>query len=206
MRDNTIYFRNDPSVLFYEACNGEPTAQHMTDMLNVRLQWDPSGGRLAGARTNDTDTTQGIREYSGTMDGAEDQLTTPLFDCEYARAEGPRRIWDEVTPMYNPRWNGVNNSLTPYDGTNTTSKYLIGGYFNIASLYHQNFGFYGANGVMVPPNPSVETAYGQSDFIGEYLTPIPQPGGSDVGAYFRLNSSEDMVLENLGKYYARLLR
>ena len=85
MRDNTIYFRNDPSVLFYEACNGEPSAKHMTDMLNIRKQWDPSGGRLAGARTNDSDTTLGIREYSGTMDGAEDQLTTPLFDCEYAR-------------------------------------------------------------------------------------------------------------------------
>jgi beta-galactosidase len=45
MRDITIYFRNDPSVLFYEACNGEPTAQHMTDMLNVRKTWDPNGGR-----------------------------------------------------------------------------------------------------------------------------------------------------------------
>src|SRR5271156_5868328 len=109
MRDNTIYFRNDPSVEFYEACNGEPSAQHMTDMLNIRLQWDPSGGRLAGARTNDSDTTVGIREYSGTMDENGDQATTPLFDCEYGRTEGPRRVWDEYSPLYNPDWNGTNN-------------------------------------------------------------------------------------------------
>ena len=206
MRDNTIYFRNDPSVLFYEACNGEPTAQHMTDMLNVRLQWDPAGGRLAGARTNDTDTTQGIREYSGTMDGAEDQLTTPLFDCEYGRAEQPRRVWDEVTPTSNPYWNGSNSSNTPYngDGVNSpNSKYVTGGYFNISSAYHQGFGFYGVSETVAP---TAESGYGMSDFIGEYLTPIPQSDGSFVGAYFRLNSSEEMVLENLGKYFGRLNR
>ncbi len=36
MRDVTIYFRNNPSVLFYEGCNQILTAQHMTDMLNIR--------------------------------------------------------------------------------------------------------------------------------------------------------------------------
>ena len=205
MRDNTIYFRNDPSVLFYEACNGEPSAQHMTDMLNIRKTWDPNGGRLAGGRTNDNNVTLGIREYSGSMDGAEDQLETPLFDAEYARAEGPRRVWDEVTPMYNPRWNGVNSNLTPFFGTNTTNKYLTGGYFNIASDYHQAYGFYGASEMVPPTGTSTGGAYGTGDFIGEYLTPIPQTTGS-TGAYFRLNSSEDMVLENTAKQYGRYER
>jgi hypothetical protein len=69
----------------------------MQQMLAIRTTWDPSGGRLAGARTNDSDATVGIREYSGTMDdGAESQLFTPLFDCEYGRAEQPRRTWDEA--------------------------------------------------------------------------------------------------------------
>ncbi len=202
MRDNTIYFRNDPSVEFFEACNGEPTAQHMTDMLRIRQTWDPAGGRLAGARTNDGNTTQGIREYSGTMDGTEDQLSTPLFDHEYARAEGPRRIWDESTPMYNPRWDGVNNSLTPFYGTNTTSKYLLGGLLQhrfrhvpeLRLLRDQRNG---------PVQSLGRNGFWPGIFVGEYLTPIPN-GSSFVGAYYRLNSSEEMLLENLGKYYSRL--
>jgi hypothetical protein len=205
MRDNTIYFRNDPSVEFYEACNGQPSAQHMTDMLNIRKTWDPSGGRLAGARTNDTDVTQGIREYSGTMDLPGYQKFTPLFDCEYARAEGPRRVWDEVTPTYNPYWNGTNSSNTPVNGdgvSNPNSKYVTGGYFNVSSAYHQAFGFYGVN-EMIPYTTG--TGYGQSDFIGEYLTPIPN-GTSFTGAYFRLNNSEDMLLENLAKHWALYAR
>ena len=119
-------------------------------------------------------------------------------------AEGPRRIWDEYTPMLNPRWNGVNKSLTPFKGTNTTSKYLFGGYFDIASDYHQAFGFYGADGTRVAPTSGSQ--YGQSDFIGEYTTPIPEGGGDFTNAYFRLNSSEDMVLENTAKYFGRFAR
>jgi hypothetical protein len=206
MRDNTIYFRNDPSVEFYEACNGEPSAQHMTDMLNVRLQWDPSGGRLAGARTNDSDTTQGIREYSGTMDSNGDQATTPLFDCEYGRTEGPRRVWDENSPIFNPDWNGSNTSITPVNGvdaSNPNAKYITGGYFNVGSTSFLGWGFYGLN-EMVAFNSTVTSAYGQGNFIGEYLTPIPESGGTFVGAYYRTNSSEESLLENTAKYYGRL--
>ncbi len=199
MRDNTIYFRNDPSVLFYEACNGEPSAVHMQQMLAIRQQWDPSGGRLAGARTNDTSTTQGIREYSGSMDGAERNKLTPLFDCEYGRTEGPRRIWDEATPEYNPKWDGGNKSNTPFNGTNTTSKYLLGGYYNVASLYHQALGFYGINEMVAP----AAGGYPSGDFIGEYLTPIPNGNGGFTNNYFRTNSSEESVLENLAKHWAR---
>jgi len=203
MRDNTIYFRNNPSVLFYEACNGDPSADHMTGMLNIRKQYDPSGGRLAGARTH-TAATNGIREYSGTMDSNAGQDTLyPCFDHEYGRAEGPRRIWDEYTPMYNPYWDGSNSSLTPVNGlgtVNTSAKYLLGGYFNVSSLYHQAYGFFGASEQVAPTNGG---AYGSGDFIGEYLTPIPQSTGKFTNAYFRVNSSEDMVLENLAKQYGR---
>ena len=174
MRDVTIYFRNNPSVMFYEGCNQILTAQHMTDMKNIRLAWDPNGGRFAGLRSNDGNVTQGIREYSCTMDGAEHQLYTPLWDAEYARAEGPRRVWDNYTPMLNPR------------ATNLATKYITGGYFYIASDYHQAFGLNS----------------GVSDFIGDYLHPIPAANGYS-SAYFRVQNSEDMVLENLAKYYAR---
>ena len=62
MRDVTIYYRNNPSVFFFEGCNGDLSAQHMTDMLNVRLTWDPYGGRLTGTRaTGPVSDSYGIR-------------------------------------------------------------------------------------------------------------------------------------------------
>lgn len=78
MRDVTIYYRNNPSVIFYEACNQILSAQHMQDMLNVRLTWDPFGGRMAGLRSNDDSVTQGIREFSCTMDGARTACSSNL--------------------------------------------------------------------------------------------------------------------------------
>ena len=193
MRDVTIYFRNNPSVLFYEACNQILSAQHMTDMLNVRLQWDPNGGRLAGLRSNDATTTQGIREYSATMDGSGNELYTPLWDAEYARGEAPRRVWDNATPMLNSkRWNGLDAGTVPAAGTagDTTHKYLMGGYYYISSDYHQALGLNS----------------GTSDFIGDYLYVISPATGNPTHAYFRLQNSEDMVLENLAKYYGRYNR
>ena len=196
MRDVMIYYRNNPSVIFYEGCNQILTAQHMTDVLNCRLQWDPNGGRLAGLRSNDTDVTQGIREYSCTMDGAEQNLTTPLWDAEYARGESPRRVWDNYTPMLNPRWAlstdlGKSTNPAPAPGTigDAAHKYLLGGYFYIASDYHQALGL----------NTN------QADAIADYLAVIPD-GANPTHGYFRLQNSEDMVLENLAKYYARYAR
>ena len=184
MRDLTVAFRNDPSVFFYEGCNQILSAEHMTDMKNVRLKWDPNGGRMAGLRSNDKDRTDDIREYGATMDGAGNSAKTPTWDAEYARAEGPRRVWDDFSPMLNPRWDGKNTDPTPAAGTvgDTTHKYLLGGYFYIASNYHQSLGMTGGG-----------------DAIGEYMDP-------NKHAYFRLNNSEDLVLENLGKYWARYMR
>jgi len=188
MRDVTIYYRNNPSVLFYEGCNQILTNQHMTDMRNIRLKWDPCGGRLAGLRSNDNTTTQDVREFSCTMDGASVQAANPLWDAEYARGEAPRRVWDEYTPILNPRWDGANPDPTPVDGRNeiiTKNKYVTGGYFAIASDYHRSLGLNS----------------GKGDFIGNYFL----NGKIDVG-YFRLQSSEDMVLQNLAKYYSRYAR
>ena len=191
MRDVTIYFRNNPSVFFYEACNQIISAEHMRDMVKLRMTWDPSGGRFSGTRTNDTERTAGIREYSSTMDGTGDNLYTPLWDAEYARGESPRRVWDESSPMLNPRWDGKNPDPTPAPGTvgDTTHKYLTGGYFYIASDYHQSLG--------------LNTTAGDS--IGNMLTTVKSANGYSKG-YFRLQSSEDMVLQNLAKYYARYMR
>src|SRR5581483_10864075 len=100
------------------------------------------------------------------------------------------RVWDEYTPMLNPNWNGVNSDPTPVAGTvgDTTHKYLLGGYYYIASQYHQAFGLNS----------------GTSDFIGDFL--VPSQASATTAGYFRLQTSEDMVLENLSKYYARYAR
>jgi len=57
MTNVTIYFRNHPSVAFYEGCNSPLTQQQMLDMKAVRDKWDPHGGRFAGARGTDTKAT-----------------------------------------------------------------------------------------------------------------------------------------------------
>lgn len=189
MRDVTIYYRNNPSVLFYEGCNGDLGVQHMTDMVNVRKQWDPNGGRLTGTRsTGDGSNAHGIREWAASMDGAQQDPTVPLWDAEYARGECSRRVWDTDSPILNPRWDGKNPDPTPAAGTvgDTTHKYVTGGYFYVASDFHQALGLNGTDG----------------NCIDDYLAVIPTAKGATNG-YFRLQSSEDMVLQNLAKYYAR---
>ena len=53
MRDSMIYFRNNPSILFWEAGNTVVTAEQMQQMVAMRKQWDPDGGRVMGDRGND---------------------------------------------------------------------------------------------------------------------------------------------------------
>jgi beta-galactosidase len=97
MRDLTIYYRNHPSVLIYEAGNGGVSYDHMTQMLAVRNQWDPYGGRLSGDRTPPADTKT-ICEYWASMDVPATSNLVPVFDAEYSRTECPRRVWDNYSP------------------------------------------------------------------------------------------------------------
>ena len=65
MRDAMIYFRNPPSILFWEAGNNSITAEHLRQMVDLRKQWDPSGGRVMGCRTlNDAGTARLWRNIS----------------------------------------------------------------------------------------------------------------------------------------------
>jgi beta-galactosidase len=119
MRDSMIYFRNNPSILFWEAGNNGVTAEHMKQMVDLRKQWDPSGGRVAGCRTlNDSGATP-IAEYFGVMIGQDrrtDALTNrtemfraysaerrdraPLIETEDFRDEAARRFWDDFSPPH----------------------------------------------------------------------------------------------------------
>jgi beta-galactosidase len=157
MQNVTIYFRNSPSVAFYEGCNSPLTQQQMLDMKGVRDKWDPYGGRFAGARGTDTKATPAY-EYGSPMDGTGRSTTIPLWSAEYSREESPRRVWDQYTPAWDPH----------------SMQYVTGGYVKIASPYYMG---------------TLETTAG--NYIAQY--PLLD---------FRQNSTEDMALANVFKYWA----
>ena len=157
MQNVTIYYRNNPSVAFYEGCNSPLTQQQMLDMRAVRDKWDPNGGRFAGARGTDTVATPAY-EYGSPMDGTGRSTTIPLWSAEYSREESPRRVWDRYTPAWDPH----------------SMQFVTGGYVKIASPYYMG---------------TLETAAG--NYIAEY--PLMD---------FRQNSTEDMALANVFKYWA----
>ena len=123
MRDSMVYFRNNPSILFWEAGNTVITPDQMTQMVALRKQWDPDGGRVVGARGNDdikTNTADTpIAEYYGVMIGQAAQTDAlknptdmfraysierrdraPIVETEDFRDEGARRYWDDYSPPY----------------------------------------------------------------------------------------------------------
>ena len=79
MRNSMIYFRNNPSILFWEAGNTVVTPEEMQQIVDLRKQWDPYGGRVMGYRDNDdvaaNQALTPISEYYGSHDrpGASDR-------------------------------------------------------------------------------------------------------------------------------------
>jgi len=116
MRDTIIYFRNNPSVLFWEAGNTGVTAPQMQQMVELRKEFDPHGGRAMGCRSLTAPGAVAATEWFGTMLGGpyntqvRDQF--PLVETEDFRDEGARRFWDDYSPPYfgfkkgpNDTWN-----------------------------------------------------------------------------------------------------
>lgn len=129
MRDAMIYFRNSPSVIFWEAGNNAVTAAHQQEMTDLKAALDPDGGRFCGCRTISSVDQINAAEYAGTMlnrhaANAKTSMTTankyiPIMETEYARDESPRRVWDRFSPPdyeYNYLWLGPGGSKT--DGYN----------------------------------------------------------------------------------------
>jgi beta-galactosidase len=123
MRNSIIYFRNNPSILFWEAGNTVVAPDQMQQMVDLRKQWDPEGGRVIGTRgdgNNAANTaTTPIAEYYGVMIGQApqtDALTdpkamfraysierrdrAPIVETEDFRDEGARRFWNDYSPPY----------------------------------------------------------------------------------------------------------
>ena len=81
MRNSMIYFRNNPGIFFWEAGNTWVTPDQMQQMVDLRKQWDPDGGRVMGSRgdTNNAANTanNNIAEYYGVMIGQDTGVENP---------------------------------------------------------------------------------------------------------------------------------
>lgn len=110
MRDVIIYFRNSPSILFWEAGNNAVSLEHMQEMVDLRHTLDPHG-RPMGCRSLEEEDVLAIAEWVGTMYGrkvrgrqgyTEKGLMirdrSALIETEYSRDESPRRVWDDYSP------------------------------------------------------------------------------------------------------------
>jgi beta-galactosidase len=120
MRNSMIFFRNNPSILFYEAGNTYVTPDQMAQLIALRNQWDPHGERVVGTRDGGPDATiTAVSEYYGVMIGQDPQTDTmtqpgqmfrgysvdrrdkaPLVETEDFRDEAARGIWDDFSPPH----------------------------------------------------------------------------------------------------------
>ncbi len=102
MRDVIIYFRNNPSIFFWEVGNNAVNPAHMREMRLVKQALDPHGGRYIGCRTINTIDVVKEAEYVGTMlnrhAGRFQSELIPVTETEYLREESPRRVWDDFSP------------------------------------------------------------------------------------------------------------
>lgn len=122
MRATMIYYRNSPSILFWEAGNTIVTPEQMDQMVAMRKELDPHGGRVMGTRDNDQSELNKLltpnSEWYGVMVGQApqtDQVTgddifrgyaiarrdkAPLIETEDFRDEAGRNIWDDNSPPH----------------------------------------------------------------------------------------------------------
>jgi beta-galactosidase len=119
MRDSMIFFRNDPSILFWEAGNNGISPAHLQQMVDLQKQWDPNGERVVGCRTLTDEAATPIAGYFGVMIGqdprtdelkgytnmfraysAERRDKAPLIETEDFRDEAARRFWDDFSPPH----------------------------------------------------------------------------------------------------------
>jgi len=103
MRDVMLYYRNNPSVIFYECGNKGISEEHMKEMLALRDELDPHGGRAIGSREMLASTTA---EYGGEMLYINKSARKPVWAMEYCRDEGLRRYWDDWSYPYHKQGDG----------------------------------------------------------------------------------------------------
>ncbi len=102
MRDSMIYYRNNPSIFFWEAGNTGVSAVQMQQMVGLRKQFDPHGDRVMGSRSINDPGAIAATEYFGTMLGRpindKERDQAPMIETEDFRDEAARGIWDDFSP------------------------------------------------------------------------------------------------------------
>ena len=122
MKAAMIFYRNNPSILFWEAGNTIVTPEQMDQMVALRKELDPHGGRVMGTRDNDqADANKALTansEFYGVMIGQAPQTDkvagdeifrgysiarrdkAPLIETEDFRDEAGRNVWDDYSPPH----------------------------------------------------------------------------------------------------------
>lgn len=122
MKATMIFYRNNPSILFWEAGNTIVTPEQMNQMVAMRKELDPNGGRVMGTRDNDlaeeNKKLTPMSEFYGVMIGQAPQTDkisgddifrgysisrrdkAPLIETEDFRDEAGRNIWDDYSPPH----------------------------------------------------------------------------------------------------------
>ena len=120
MRDSMIFYRNNPSIFFWEAGNTVVLPEQMVQLVALRKQWDPNGGRVMGTRDNDNvpanQALTPVSEYYEVMIAQAPPVEkvagndifrgysiarrdkAPLLEAEDFRDEAARGIWDDSSP------------------------------------------------------------------------------------------------------------
>lgn len=122
MRDAIIYNRNNPSIIFYESGNKGIREEHMQQMLEVRNQYDPHGGRAIGSREMMGSKTA---EYGGEMLYINKSAGKPMWATEYMRDESPRAFADEQTPPYHKDGDGPPHKGEPAKSYNRNQDSML---------------------------------------------------------------------------------
>jgi beta-galactosidase len=123
MKDSMIYFRNDPSVFFWETGNTWIKPEQMKEMVALKDELDPHGMRVVGGRgdaNSEANTAlTPLSEFYEVMIGQDkktDELKgptdmfraysaqrrdrAPLIEAEDFRDEAARRFWDDYSPPH----------------------------------------------------------------------------------------------------------
>jgi hypothetical protein len=120
MRDAIVYFRNNPSIIFYESGNENISEPHMAEMKAVRDRFDPHGGRAIGSREMLNST---VAEYGGEMLYVNKSASQPLWATEYSRDEGARKFQDDFTPPFHKDAPAYNRNQDSHAVENVTRWY-----------------------------------------------------------------------------------
>lgn len=103
MRDMIVYYRNNPSIFFYECGNKGISEAHMIEMKALRDAFDSHGGRAIGCREMLSSSTA---EYGGEMLYINKSASKPVWAMEYCRDEGLRRYWNDWSYPYHKNGDG----------------------------------------------------------------------------------------------------